>query len=726
MATLLLRRVPLALSMIALTLVAAPAVAITRTWTGATSGAWSVGSNWSPAAVPQPGDTLVFNGSGGGGEATAMTMDMPGLSIATMTFATKSYTLSDGGVAANSPLDVTGGFTIGSPTTFTQGFLVDGDQTWTVNADTVWDQGTGGNGGVNLGNSTLIIDVANGVTGHLMPSVSGAGGLVKAGAGTLELSGIRTYTGLTTILAGAIDATGGGFTGPVVVNAGSLLLHVNQQISSRPLTVAGGATVTMNNSNQKLSTIAGAGSIDLGSGPGTAGIGLEITSGKFSGVISGNGGVMARGNGTVVLTGAETFQGLYRVTTAGAVLQLDGSNSQNLLLSNATATLAGSGSVGDVQVGGSGGTIAPGAAGGGIGTLMVGSLDLFTAGTGGTLSVELNAAASSDTLATTGAVDVTNGALAVTLNYVPTPGTTFRILDNQAGGAIVGTFTGLPEGSTFQVFPSGGGGAVTLQITYAGGTGNDVELAVTAVATTTTTSSSTSTTTSTSTTSTSSSSTTSTSTSSSSTTSTSVSTSTSTVPTTTTTTTLPFAECRTGVPMSRARVTIANATTPGRQKLTVKGTLPFDLGAPVPFNPRATGAQLLVADVASGVVPLLALTAQAGAPVPPGVLAPACNGRRDGWKGTTYLNASGFIDPPTCATPTNGLVLLRIKDRRGSGRGITVQAKTKLSTFTVPTGPLGVAVVLGAEQSVGDAGWCGGLVFAAPQCVLKGNKFACK
>src|SRR5262249_61426913 len=135
----------------------------------------------------------------------------------------------------------------------------------------------------------------------------------------------------------ALDAPGGGFTGPGVANAGSLVLHVKQQISSRPFTVAGGATVSMNNSNQKVSTIAGAGSIDLGSGPGTAGIGLEITSGTFSGLISGNGDVMARGNGTVVLTSAETFQGLYRVTTAGAVLQFDGANPQNLLLSNATA-----------------------------------------------------------------------------------------------------------------------------------------------------------------------------------------------------------------------------------------------------------------------------------------------------------------------------------------------------------------------------------------------------
>ena len=35
------------------------AFAVTRTWTGTTSGAWSVGSNWGGTA-PQPGDDLAF------------------------------------------------------------------------------------------------------------------------------------------------------------------------------------------------------------------------------------------------------------------------------------------------------------------------------------------------------------------------------------------------------------------------------------------------------------------------------------------------------------------------------------------------------------------------------------------------------------------------------------------------------------------------------------------
>ena len=71
--------------------------------------------------------------------------------------------------------------------------------------------------------------------------------------------------------------------------------------------------------------------------------------------------------------------------------------------------------------------------------------------------------------------------LAGTLNvtalpaYVPAPvGTAFKIIDNDGTDAVSGTFTGRAEGSTFTL------GVNTFQISYVGGTGNDVVLTVTA------------------------------------------------------------------------------------------------------------------------------------------------------------------------------------------------------------------------------------------------------
>src|SRR5262249_7569306 len=66
-----------------------------------------------------------------------------------------------------------------------------------------------------------------------------------------------------------------------------------------------------------------------------------------------------------------------------------------------------------------------------------------------------------------------NGLLDVEfLGFTPQVGDTFRIIHKTNSGAVNGTFAGLGEGSTFAA------GTVTFQITYQGGTGNDVVLTV--------------------------------------------------------------------------------------------------------------------------------------------------------------------------------------------------------------------------------------------------------
>jgi uncharacterized delta-60 repeat protein len=65
-----------------------------------------------------------------------------------------------------------------------------------------------------------------------------------------------------------------------------------------------------------------------------------------------------------------------------------------------------------------------------------------------------------------------NPSLNLTGSYVPQPGETFMLINNDGTDAIVGTFAGLPEGANF-VF-----NGATLHITYAGGSGNDIVLSV--------------------------------------------------------------------------------------------------------------------------------------------------------------------------------------------------------------------------------------------------------
>jgi hypothetical protein len=73
----------------------------------------------------------------------------------------------------------------------------------------------------------------------------------------------------------------------------------------------------------------------------------------------------------------------------------------------------------------------------------------------------------------------TGGALQVHLGYSPTVGTAFTILANDGADAIGGRFAGLLNGASF--LATYGSQTVTFQISYTGGTGNDIVLTTTAV-----------------------------------------------------------------------------------------------------------------------------------------------------------------------------------------------------------------------------------------------------
>ena len=150
--------------------------------------------------------------------------------------------------------------------------------------------------GSNNGSGTFAGTVTNG---------SGTTTFTKTGTGTQTLSGANTYTGITTINGGTLALGGGSAladTGAVSLadTAGAtLLLNASETIGSL---AGGGAT---------------GGNVNLQGHTLTLG---NATSTTFAGALSGTGGLVKQGAGTLTLTGANSYSG--NTTVSGGVLSV--------------------------------------------------------------------------------------------------------------------------------------------------------------------------------------------------------------------------------------------------------------------------------------------------------------------------------------------------------------------------------------------------------------------
>src|SRR3989441_1959236 len=338
--------------------------------------------------------------------------------------------------------------------------------------------------GGNNGSTTFSGVILNG---------SGTVALTKTGTGTLTLSGANTYGGTTTVSAGVLDVqnnTALGATAGATTVAGGAALQLDGSglVVAEPGTLngtgiaGGGALRQLANTNTWSGTITLGSAARVNADAGTLTVSGGITNGGFpltvggagnttisTTAISGTGGLTKDGTGTVTLSASNTYTGTTTVS-AGSLL-VNGSQGSSAVSLNG-GTLGGTGTVGAITSTGSGGSVAPGV---GVGILTSGNVN-WSSGSPGFV-VQLNgttAGTGYDQLNVTGSVNLGSATLSGTLGFSPPNGTSFTIINNDGGDAVIGTFAGLPEGST--VVLSG----QSLQISYVGGTGNDVVLSVVA------------------------------------------------------------------------------------------------------------------------------------------------------------------------------------------------------------------------------------------------------
>ena len=302
-------------------------------WTGNTSTAWAIGSNWTGDLVPTSTDIAVFNGSTIQPTAAANTFiggllfDSSNTGAITITTGTGNSRLNVGssGIQMNSG---TGQVNLGAVATGSQGVSITANQNWkndsasslSVNRVSVDDASAAGTytltiNGSGSGGTTFLSPVGD-VNSAIDPTRFLAL-VINTTGGNTTLTSANTFSGGVTLTQGRLVLNDNGAAGNgILALNGGILATTGTRTYANAVTIGGDVTfgdVTPNNGKQTFS-----GTVNLGEGTRTL---AAVTETTFNGIVS-NGSITKVGSGAMILSGtaANTYTGLTTVSAGGLTL----------------------------------------------------------------------------------------------------------------------------------------------------------------------------------------------------------------------------------------------------------------------------------------------------------------------------------------------------------------------------------------------------------------------
>lgn len=425
-----------------------PSAGSTRTWTGGgTTNNWSDAGNWD-TGVPGDGDSVVFAGTTRLSPVNNLT---PGLNITDISFASGAgaFSISGNSIVLNGSISAD---------------AVNTSIGLDITLDAVRD--------FNCNTSGLSI------TGVL----SGVGGIQKTGSATLNLWGVNTYTGSTTVASGTLSLSSSGSitdTSEIILTAGDSILDFNGSTADQTYAMsitgsggihmyAGGVTVTLTGAGNTYSgaTVIDNGTLQSGDGGTTGGI-ANTSSVSGSGtiafnrsdniqqgmavpsVLTGAINVVQKGASDLTLSQMNDYTGT--TTVQSGTLTVTGSIASPQVFLAAGTALRGNGVITGSIIPASGATIAPdtGSGGSGIGSLTTGDVGFVP---GSVFSVDLDGSgpAADRIVAANGFGEVGCNSATLTVASI-TASFTGAVYTIVTATTVSGTFNGLADGDTFMV-----------------------------------------------------------------------------------------------------------------------------------------------------------------------------------------------------------------------------------------------------------------------------------